>query len=76
LGPYTLAYPFSDYSDKVVARSGAEQAFIGNKGSAAVDKTNGSYHTTFLGYPLEAIPNLTDREAVLNAFLNWCGITP
>jgi len=71
LGPYTLSYPFTDYSDTITPGNGGELAFDGNNGrDAGVDKAGG-YHTTFLAYPLEA-KNQAGRTAVLNAFFNAC----
>lgn len=73
LGPYSLAYPFTNYSDDLTPDGTAELAFSGDAtGNAAVNKTTNDYATTFLGYPLEAISNVSDRAAVLDAFLNSC----
>ena len=76
LGPYTLSYPFSNYSDKVTPAVGAEIGFSGNKGTAGLNKTNGTYYTTYLGFPLEAISSVTDRAAVLSLFFNWGSVIP
>jgi M6 family metalloprotease-like protein len=72
LGPYSLSYPFTNYSDLVSPAAAAETGFSGNKGSAAVDKMGGGYRTAFLGFPFEAISALSDRQQVLGGFLNWC----
>jgi len=73
LGPYTLSYPFPNFSDELWATADAELAFWGIGWPAATDKATETYFTTFLGYPLEAIPHLTDRQEVLTAFFNTCG---
>jgi hypothetical protein len=73
LGPYTLSYPFPNYSDVTSPAGDAELAFSGNIGNAATDKATATYFTTFLSYPLEAIPEVTDRQKVLTAFFNKCG---
>lgn len=72
LGPYNLSYPFTNYSDIVNPDGTAELAFSGDAGNAAVDKIGGNYLTTFLGFPLEAIPSANDRLAVLTSFLGQC----
>jgi hypothetical protein len=73
LGPYTLSYPFTNFSDEIWATADAELAFYGDVWPAAINKATETYFTTFLGYPLEAIPDLTDRQDVLTAFFNTCG---
>jgi hypothetical protein len=73
LGPYTLSYPFTNFSDELWATADAELAFRGDVWPAATNKATETYFTTFLGYPLEAIPGLTDRQEVLTAFFNTCG---
>jgi hypothetical protein len=78
LGPYTLVYPFMDYSDALWDAADAESAFSGNIYGAATNKATATYFTTFLGYPFEAISNLADRQDVLATFFNKCGgvLTP
>lgn len=71
-GPYTLSYSYSNYSDRVTASASAEQAFSGNQGSAAVDKDNGVYRTTYWGFSWEAVPE-AGRVALLAHILDWCG---
>ena len=73
LGPYTLGYPFTDYSDIFNPAANAELAFIGNNGNgAAIAKDSGVYKTTFWGYPFEALP-AGDRGVVMQTTLSWCG---
>ncbi|GAB4436992.1 MAG: hypothetical protein Kow0031_18800 [Anaerolineae bacterium] len=71
LGPYSLSYPFGNYSDILTPTITAEIAFAGNQGTAALDKDRG-YRTLFFGFPFEALPTPADREAVLSAILAWC----
>ena len=73
LGPYSLSYPFTNYSDLLAPGATAETAFTGDKGSAAVDKSDGAARTAFLGFPIEALPESADRQEVLERFLSWCG---
>ena len=74
LGPYALAYPFTDYSDIFVAGAGAELGFIGdNSNGAALDKDSGVYRTTFWAFPFEAISLLEGRLEVMQIVVNWCG---
>jgi M6 family metalloprotease-like protein len=75
LGPYTLSYPFDNYSDLILPDTTAENAFGGDKGNAAVDKNGGSYRSAYLGFPVEAIALPADRQQVLGTFLNWCTAT-
>jgi hypothetical protein len=73
MGPYTLSYPFNDYSDIVSPAVTAELAFDGNNGNdAAVSKDSGVYRTTFWGYPFEAIADAADRIDLMDTFLTWC----
>jgi hypothetical protein len=74
-GPYNLSYPFTNYSDIVAPDGTAELAFSGNEGNAAVAKDNGVYHTTFWGFPFEAIAAPADREDLMSTFLDWCSPT-
>jgi hypothetical protein len=72
LGPYTLSFPFTNYSDIVSPGATAETAIGGDKGSAALDKNNGTYRTVYLGFPFEAISAPADRQQVMSRFINWC----
>ncbi|MFQ5429165.1 MAG: S8 family serine peptidase, partial [Phycisphaerae bacterium] len=76
MGPYTLSYPFTNYSDNVNVGAGAEVSFVGNQGNTAVNKDSGVYQTTFWTFPFEAVPNLSDRTALLSAVLNLCNPAP
>jgi len=75
-GPYSLSYPFNNYSDTVLPNGTAEVAFDGNVNDAAVDKDSGTYRTTFWGFPFEAVANAGDREALMDEVVDWCGASP
>ena len=76
-GPYSLSYPFSNYSDIISPDGSAELAFSGNQGNAAVYKDSGVYRSTFFGYPFEAISPSSERNTVMQTILDWCsgGVT-
>ncbi len=76
LGPFTLNYPYANFSDVVTPSETAETAFVGNMGGAAIDKFGPSYFTTFMGFPLETISRPSDRAATLSAFLGACATRP
>ncbi|MCB8953803.1 MAG: S8 family serine peptidase [Ardenticatenales bacterium] len=69
LGPYTLAYPFTNYSDLLNPAGGAATGFNGNQGSAAV--VSGTHKAVFMGFPYEAIP-AAGRGPVMATTLGWC----
>jgi hypothetical protein len=55
MGPFSLSYPFADYSDIVSPGGSAVLAFDGNNGNdAAINKDNGVYRSVFLGFPFVA----------------------
>ncbi|HQN95620.1 MAG TPA: sialidase family protein [Thermoanaerobaculales bacterium] len=74
LGPHTLDYPFYNYSDTLTPGHGAEAAFVGDKGVAAVARAAAGYRTAFLGFPVEAIADAGDRQLVLARFLEACAV--
>ncbi|MBM3143877.1 MAG: hypothetical protein FJ010_02685 [Chloroflexi bacterium] len=74
LGPYALAYPFFDFSDQVTPTDAASAAFTGDHGVAGVMKDNGSYKTTLWAFPLEAVATAGERQQMLGAALDWCGL--
>ncbi|MCB9136352.1 MAG: M28 family peptidase [Anaerolineales bacterium] len=79
-GPYPLTYPagFSDYADAVNPGASTSVAF---RTSAAggnnldLDKTNGTWKTTFFGTAWETIyvNNASNGEQVLGQILDWFG---
>ncbi|MBK8985250.1 MAG: carboxypeptidase regulatory-like domain-containing protein [Chloroflexi bacterium] len=73
LGPYTLTYPFTDFSDPVNPDATAEVAFLGNNAkNAAINKDSGVYRTTFWAFPFEAM-TVADREESMQVAVAWCG---
>lgn len=73
LGPYSLTYPFTNYSDRVPAGANGQLAFNGNQQGAGVTRDGGNYRAIFFGFPFEAIPTPADRATVMNTILSWCG---
>jgi len=71
-GPYTLAFPYTNYTDTLVPDVTAESAFLGSSGDAAIDKGGSLYRSTFWSFGLETLPTATDRESVMQTFLDWC----
>ncbi len=71
-GPFSLSYPFTNYSDTMSAGGGGGLAFDGNQGGAAVSRWTGFSFATFWGFPWEAIPTAADREATMQAFFDAC----
>jgi subtilisin family serine protease len=75
LGPFTLNYPYTDYSDELNPGGSAETAFIGtNAVEGAVNKDNGTYRTAFLSFPFDVIVGEANRVTVLQAFTDWCSL--
>jgi hypothetical protein len=72
LGPYTLSYPFTNYSDTVNPDAQSTVAFTGNVGNAAVSYSGATFKTVFLGYPLEAVPP-SGREAIMSVLVDFFG---
>ena len=73
LGPYTLSYPFINYSDTVNPDGQAQVAFLGDVGNAALSYDGELFNSVFLGYPFEAIPGLADRSAVMGRAVDFFG---
>jgi len=71
-GPFSLSYPFTNYSDTMTVIAGGEIAFTGNQGDAAVSMRTGLSYATFWGFPWEALPTAADRETTLQAFVDSC----
>jgi serine protease AprX len=75
MGPYALSYPFTNYSDIINPRQ--TLAFSGDQGDAGVINEATGYHTTFWGFPFEAISDLDDRIDLLQTIFDWCsGLEP
>ena len=74
LGPYTLDYPFYNFSDTLTPGDSAEAAFIGDQGVAAVARAAAGYRTAFLAFPLEAVADEDDRRLLIERFLDACAL--
>ena len=73
-GPYTLSYPFTDFSDRVTPGNGGVVAFTDQGPSpTSTTKDATTYRTIFWTFPLEAIPSAADRQALMQRIRNWCG---
>ncbi|HEX9091180.1 MAG TPA: carboxypeptidase regulatory-like domain-containing protein, partial [Anaerolineales bacterium] len=73
LGPYTLNYPFTNYSDIVNPDGQALTAFTGNQGNTAVSFDGTNFNSVFFGFPFEALPTLTSRSAVMSQIVSYFG---
>ncbi|MBW7904460.1 MAG: S8 family serine peptidase [Phycisphaerae bacterium] len=71
LGPYSLSYPFTNWSDRITPNANGVIAFTGNQGTAAVYSDRPQYRTVFMAFPLEAIPTPAARAAVMQRVLEW-----
>ncbi len=72
LGPYSLDYPGSNYSDTLVPGTGAAEAFSGNAGTAAVEHVTEDFLTVFMAFAFEALPTPADRQTVMQTFIGHC----
>jgi hypothetical protein len=71
-GPYSLSYPYQNFSDRITPGASGQVIFTGSTGSAAISKDSGVYRSSFWGFPVEAISAPADRAAVMNVMVNWC----
>ena len=69
LGPYTLAFPVTDFSDDFEPVAAANGAFTGDGDRSAVGIFGPTFNTTWLGFPLPAIADPQDRADVLGRLL-------
>jgi len=67
LGPYTLTYPFYNFSDALLPTNEAKVAWVGDQGGAGVYKDNGVYKTSLMTFPFEAID--TPQADLFNLFI-------
>jgi len=74
-GPYTLIPP-ANPTDRISRNFSAQAAFMGSQGVAGITKAYHGYKTAYLGFPLERVSSTSDRQDVLNGFLNWCNTAP
>lgn len=72
LGPYSLNYPFSNFSDTVVPGNGGVEAFTGNAGISATVKLAGTYSTVWTTFPLITVPTTAEQLEILLAFMGTC----
>jgi hypothetical protein len=72
MGPYALSYPFTNFSDRISPAVGAELAFSGDQGDAAISRIGPNHRTIFLGFPFEALPTPQARQDVMAASLDYC----
>jgi hypothetical protein len=77
LGPYTLTFPYDDYTDDLTPGNGGLIAMLGNNTNpGGVSKQTGAYTTMFWAFGLETLPT-GGRTATLDTFLLWCaGVVP
>lgn len=68
-----LSFPFANGSNRVSPNANGQAAFSYSSGFAGVTAGNGSYRTSYWGFPAEALPN-SARATAMGAFLNWCGV--
>ena len=73
LGPYSLGYPYTNYSDIVNPDGAAQVAFLGNVGNAAISYAGDNFNSVFFAYPFESISQLSNREAVMGRLLDFFG---
>jgi len=62
------------FSDTLTPGDGAEAAFIGDQGVAAVARAAAGYRTAFLAFPLEAVADEDDRRLLIERFLDACAL--
>ncbi len=70
-GPYTLQYPFTDFSDDISPSDPNNVAFTSILGNAAVTYHNDVFRTAFFALPLVAVPSNEDRAAIIGQVLDW-----
>jgi len=74
LGPYALTYPFFNFSDELTPTDSATSALVGEYGIAGLMNANATFKTTLWAFPFEAVPTEADRQELLSAALDWCGL--
>ena len=74
LGSYALSYPYVDRSDVVTPKASASSLFLGNNNkNAAISMDNGTYLSSYWGFPAEAL-GAQERKIALARFLSLCGL--
>ncbi|MCR4407174.1 MAG: S8 family serine peptidase [Anaerolineae bacterium] len=76
LGPYTLTYPFQNWSDAITPTLSSETAFLGDHGyPVAVAHQGDGFRTVFFSFPFEALDEAAAQltmERVIG-WLSWLG---
>jgi subtilisin family serine protease len=76
LGPYSLTYPFYDWSDIINPLTPTQVAWRGNNShNAALSKDAGLYRTTYWAFPFEALSSSARQESLQN-LVDWCNAIP
>ena len=70
--PITLKNINPDWSDSVTPDATAEMAFVGDLGTAGINKDGGFYRTAFMGYGAERLFSPADLQNALGTFFGWC----
>jgi len=70
LGPYTLRYPFADYSDEVTPDEVSSAIFTNDYGNPCALTASGSSKTVFFAFPFEALRS-ADADVVMNRVMSW-----
>jgi uncharacterized repeat protein (TIGR01451 family) len=71
LGPYSLSYPFNNWSDALVPTPGTTIPFRDEERRAiALARQGDGYRTTFFSFPYEALPE-EDRPEVIGRVVGW-----
>jgi len=73
LGPYSLSYPFFNFSDALTPNAFASVMLEGDQGTAGIALNKGQFKTSLWGFPFEAIATAAERQALINAAIEWCG---
>ena len=78
LGPYTLTYPFPNWSDAITPTISSETAFLGDHGfPVAVAHQGNGFRTVFFSFPFEALDEAAAQvtmERVIG-WLSWLGLS-
>lgn len=78
LGQHELDFPFTNLTDGLTPDGSAALVFAGSGGlmdaDAGVVKETAAYQATLWGFPFEALPGETVREAAMLAVINWCEV--
>jgi hypothetical protein len=77
LGPYTLDFPYFNYTDQLSPSSTAMTAFVSDDGQPiGVSKITTNYRSSWWAFPFEAIPGADNRRIVMERALGWCFNSP